>query len=327
MLRYWLSTALILILSQCTRWSPAKTCSLDSSARQLGKFNVMRLSPLAIRARWLIWKTLTQNCQKAKKWRGRDTKPRTPLPSHCHEGWSLECLRNVCQGEAAVPCRLISFCRSSSIASSSAISSGVSPSLFTTPTFAPWLIRYLQRHKMFSTIIQTLEFLKEWSSNETSTVQVVICILIKIQWSGPPLLLLVNCGFMSPPWELRRSGCRLSERVFQHWPWHDQHVALNNPSAHVSDSRTAALGNNSAQTCPYYSLDHKHKAAQLVVSYNKSNAVAKLRLAASIGSGRVFEKQVVFLLAMAMLRWDYLRGTTYVKHKHAGRSVLYWERA
>lgn len=41
MLRYWLSTALILILSQCTLWSPAKTCSLNLSTRQLGKFSMM----------------------------------------------------------------------------------------------------------------------------------------------------------------------------------------------------------------------------------------------------------------------------------------------
>lgn len=147
--------------------------------------------------------------------RGHDTKPCKPLPNHCHDRWSLECLCNVCQGKAAVPCRLISFCRSSSMASSSAISNGVSPSLFTTPTFAPWPIRYLQRHETFikgnirielttaSFIFleeRKWEIMKKWNGasfyktpfTETSRVQVVICILIKIQWSGPPLLLLVN---------------------------------------------------------------------------------------------------------------------------------------
>lgn len=121
----------------------------------------------------------------------------------------------MCQGEAAVPCRLISFCRSSSMASSSAISNGVSPSLFTTPTFAPWLIRYLQRHdKTFKrqhlnwtdncffgiSGRKKKEIMKKWNGasyyrtpfTETSRVQVVICILIKIQCSRLPLLLLVN---------------------------------------------------------------------------------------------------------------------------------------
>jgi len=35
----------------------------------------------------------------------------------------------------------------------------------------------------------------------------------------------------------------------------DQHVALTNLTAHMSDSKTTELGNKTTQTCPYYSLD------------------------------------------------------------------------
>ena len=65
-------------------------------------------------------------------------------------GWEGRCRTEV-RGQRVwtntAPCRLISFCSSSSIASSSAMSIGVSPSLFTTPTLAPWLIRYLQQQQ------------------------------------------------------------------------------------------------------------------------------------------------------------------------------------
>lgn len=46
-----------------------------------------------------------------------------------------------------LPCRLTSFWSSSSIASSSAISKGVSPSLLTAPTCAPWPIKNLENQK------------------------------------------------------------------------------------------------------------------------------------------------------------------------------------
>lgn len=131
---------------KCTYTNEGASSTLEK--RQTAQQAVQKHMPNYQLWFWSVWITSGQELYPAERAMTVTTGSKIPslfmrvhkLAAVCScANWRID----NCNGGA--PCLLISFCSSSSIASSSAMSRGVSPSLFTPPTLAPWLIKYLQQ--------------------------------------------------------------------------------------------------------------------------------------------------------------------------------------